>query len=416
MVTEKETKQEMVKKAQGAGTEIRSGHEIALRERKENEALARVTKYSPEIIRLVKDTVARGATTEELQLFLYTAARRGLDPLAKQLIFTKRWSTQLGRDVMTLITSIDGFRAIAERSGKYAGQDEPVFEEGRDGKYPVKATVTVYRRDTPNGERYPIKASAYWSEYLPDEKHDFMWKKMPHVMLAKVAESQALRKAFPEDLSGLYTQEEMQQSYEEQVIGATDKMSLDEASASGKIFLSDQRAQYLPEETPEEKELNRTDDNEQEAEKTEKPTVKEESWKLPAASEKQVDEYLKFCEDAALRTLAFKLVNDFGAKTFDGLSDRDAEKVLQELRQASKLERVPAKQSEAASEKKQSSPPNSGKMISGIQLNAIKQLIADPAKAKVASEYLEETGVAKIDVLTHEEAQALIRKLRTVKA
>jgi phage recombination protein Bet len=468
MVVKKETKQELAKKGQEVGTNFRSGQEIAVRERKENEALARVTKYSPEVIRLVKDTVARGATTEELQLFLYTAARRGLDPLAKQLIFTKRWSSQLGRDVMTLITSIDGFRAIAERSRKYAGQDEPVFEEGRDGKYPVKATVAVYRRDTPNGERYPIKASAYWSEYLPDEKHDFMWKKMPHVMLAKVAEAQALRKAFPEDLSGLYTPEEMAQSGigpedqssasnrqlkmgpEELLLPFGTSVGQDVADAAplggldseeewqelGKTEFADTKKQLVPADyyvSPQgEMAQLHVEQGIAEAERLadegklkdgipipNKLLVKEESWKLPAASEKQVDEYLKFCGDATLRSLAFKLVNDFGAKHFEGLADRDAEKVLVELRKASTLPRTKAQTQQPKPAEQKPAPAakeSSGQMISGIQLNAIKQLVADPAKAKVASEYLEETGAAKFDVLTHEEAQELIRKLRAVKA
>lgn len=411
MPTKKETKQEMVKKTQEVGTDFRSGQEIAVRERAENIAIEQITKYRPEFIRLVRDTVARGATPEELQLFLYIAVRRGLDPLAKQLYFTKRWNTQLGKEVMTVITSVDGFRAIAERSGKYAGQDEPVFEEAPNDRYPRKATVAVYRRDTPNGERYPVKASAYWSEYLPDEKHDFMWKKMPHVMLAKVAEALALRKAFPEDLSGLYSPEEMAQSG----IGPED----DQSTQSNRRLRMGPEELLLPfgtsvgEDVADAAQVMEL----REEEKTEKPTVKEESWKLPAASEKQIDEYLKFCEDATLRTLAFKLTNDFGAKHFDGLSDRDAEKVLVELRKASELPRTKAQPAKPAEQKPApAAKESSGQMISGIQLNAIKQLVADPAKAKVASEYLEETGAAKFDVLTHEEAQELIRKLRAVKA
>ena len=406
-MNKKETKE--TKKEVG----FQTGQDLAVRERKENEAIAKVTKLSPEIIRLVKDTVARGATTEELQLFLYTAERRGLDPLARQIYFTKRWSTQLGREVMTIITSIDGFRAIAERSGKYAGQDEPVFEEDGNSRYPRKATVTVYRRDTPHGERYPIRASAYWDEYLPDEKHDFLWKKMPHVMLAKVAEAQALRKAFPEDLSGLYTQEEMVQSG----IGPED----DQSTQSNRQLRMGSEELLLPfgtsvgEDVADAAQVMEL----REEEKTEKPTVKEESWKLPAASEKQIEEYLSFAEDPTLRTLAFKLINDYGAKHFDGLSDRDAEKVLQELRKASKLPRTESQAARPAEQKPQTQPARekeSGQMISTIQLNAIKQLVADPAKAKVAGEFLEETGVTKYDVLTHEEARELIRKLRAVKA
>jgi hypothetical protein len=71
-----------------------------------------------------------------------------------------------------------------------------------------EARVTVYR--LVQGQRGAFSATARWTEYKPDE--DFMWKKMPHVMLAKCAEALALRKAFPKQLAGLYVKEEMEQA------------------------------------------------------------------------------------------------------------------------------------------------------------------------------------------------------------
>lgn len=163
---------------------------------------------SEEQISLIKNTVAKGATNDELKLFLYQAQRTGLDPLAKQIYFVKR------AGIATIQTSIDGFRIIAERSGLYAGQDEPVFAEDKDGK-PIRCEVAVYKF-SPNGQRYKAAVGvAYWNEYKPPIGQDFMWNKMPHVMLSKVAESIALRKAFPQDLSGIYTDEEMEQSGQE---------------------------------------------------------------------------------------------------------------------------------------------------------------------------------------------------------
>ncbi len=163
---------------------------------------------NPQQVELIRKTVAKGATDDELKLFLYQAKRTGLDPLARQIYFVKR-ITSTGPHV-TIQTSIDGFRIIAERSGLYAGQDEPVFEE-KDGK-PMKCTVRVYKFGK-NGERYLASVGiAYWDEYKPPMGQDFMWQKMPHTMLAKVAESLALRKAFPQDLSGIYTSDEMEQS------------------------------------------------------------------------------------------------------------------------------------------------------------------------------------------------------------
>lgn len=165
--------------------------------------------FTQDQIDLIKSQIAPKATNDELKLFIHQAKRTGLDPLARQIYAIHR--KQNGVDKMTIQTSIDGFRVIAERSGDYAGQDEPVFET--DNGKPVKATVKVYRfrGDT----RYCAAVGvAYWGEYVPlyNGNPSGLWAKMPHTMLAKVAEALALRKAYPQDLSGLYTAEEMNQA------------------------------------------------------------------------------------------------------------------------------------------------------------------------------------------------------------
>lgn len=163
--------------------------------------------FTSDQVDLIKSQIAKGATDDELKLFLNQCKRTGLDPLTRQIYFMKR--KQGDRQVMTVQTSIDGFRVIAERSGDYAGQDEPEFIE--DNKRPTKATVKVYRWR--GDQRYCAAVGvAYWDEYVPMSGQDFMWRKMPHTMLAKVAEALALRKAYPQDLSGLYTNDEMQQA------------------------------------------------------------------------------------------------------------------------------------------------------------------------------------------------------------
>ncbi|MBF0365743.1 MAG: recombinase RecT [Oligoflexia bacterium] len=59
----------------------------------------------------------------------------------------------------------------------------------------------------------PLTATALFREYVPsNDKQAFVWKKFPSLMIAKVAEMLALRRAFPHELSGLYSQEEMEQS------------------------------------------------------------------------------------------------------------------------------------------------------------------------------------------------------------
>jgi len=158
--------------------------------------------FTREQIDLIKQTVAKETTDNELALFLYTAKRTGLDPLVRQIHAVKRSGK------MSIQVGIDGFRLVAQRTGCHAGTDDPVYEIGKDG-LPVKASVTVYR--IVNGQRCPFTATARWSEYFPGEAQGFMWKKMPFLMLGKCAEGLALRKAFPAELSGVYAPEEMEQ-------------------------------------------------------------------------------------------------------------------------------------------------------------------------------------------------------------
>src|SRR5579875_93827 len=188
-------------------------------------SLAERMGLSAEQLNLIRNTVARGATDTELEFFLLTAKRAGLDPLSRQIHFIKRnvknadgqWES-----VATIQTGIDGYRAIAERSGEYDGQDEPKFVMSDDGVTPISCTVTVYRKGMTRG----ISATAYWNEYVQtrwdDKKKAFvpvgLWGKMPRNQLAKCAEALALRKAFPLVMSSIYTHEEMEQAANDEVV------------------------------------------------------------------------------------------------------------------------------------------------------------------------------------------------------
>jgi phage recombination protein Bet len=171
---------------------------------------ARALEFAPEQRQMIRDMYAKGSTDDEFAMLMAIAQARGLNPITKQIHFVKRWDSRNNRSVWSAQASIDGLRATAERTGLYAGQDEPEYIE-RDGAI-VACKVRVYRKDW--GSR-PAVGVAYWSEYVQigkDGKPTDFWRRMPHVMIAKCAEALGIRKAFPEDCGGLYTPEEMAQA------------------------------------------------------------------------------------------------------------------------------------------------------------------------------------------------------------
>ena len=154
--------------------------------------------------------VSRGnlAPRPTVEAFLQHCRRTGLDPIARQIYAIERggkWGIQI---------SIDGARLVAERSREYRGQTAAQWTA--DGEKwvdvwlaktpPAAARVGVHRE----GFVEPLVIVATWDQYA--QPNGAMWKKMPALMLAKCAEALALRKAFPQDLSGLYTSEEMDQA------------------------------------------------------------------------------------------------------------------------------------------------------------------------------------------------------------
>jgi len=158
-------------------------------------------------------------TVPELQLFAMVAHRTGLDPFAKQIYAIKRG----GR--VTHQTGIDGHRSSAERTGQYLGSTEPEYElcdcgdKESPNEHPKLARVVI-RRAHPSGHVVEQTGIARWHELKPDhfkperarDYLDSMWWRQPLRQLAKCAEADGLRKAFPRVLGAVYIAEEMEQA------------------------------------------------------------------------------------------------------------------------------------------------------------------------------------------------------------
>jgi phage recombination protein Bet len=200
--------------------------------------------------RLIRDQLAPKASDAEIRVFLALCQRLDLDPFARQIYLVGRWDSRASREVYAPQVSIDGFRLVAQRTGEYAGQAGPEWcdESGvwRDvwlsQTPPAAARVGVYRR----GWAAPLYRVALWSEFQQtkkDGKPSGLWAKMPSVMLAKCAEMQALRAAFPNELSGVYGVEELAQATPVEVVREEPAHTVDVdglvsalATASGEAF------------------------------------------------------------------------------------------------------------------------------------------------------------------------------------
>lgn len=158
-------------------------------------------------------TYMKGASKDELELFANICQRTHLSPEMKQIYPVPRWDAKLGKEVFSFQVSIDGFRLIAERTGRYAPGRENTYTYN-DKDELISATAFV-KKQTADGTWHEVAYTAFFKEYVQLKKDGTpskFWKDMEHVMLGKCAESCALRKAFPADLSGLYTVEEMSQA------------------------------------------------------------------------------------------------------------------------------------------------------------------------------------------------------------
>lgn len=170
---------------------------------------------------LAQSGIDNDVTNAELASFLHLCQRTQLDPFSRQIYLIGRWDRKQNRKVFTPQTGIDGYRVVAHRvvtqTGQTFGYEDTIWCD-QSGQWndvwlsdqpPSAAKVTVLR----NGQRF--SAVALFQEYVQtnrDGARTGMWAKMAANQIAKCAEALALRKAFPHDLAGVYTAEEMAQA------------------------------------------------------------------------------------------------------------------------------------------------------------------------------------------------------------
>ncbi len=186
-------------------------------------------------VELLKATICKGASDNELALFLEVCKAKRLDPFSGQIHAVKRKERDAKSDSwiekMTYQVGIDGFRVMAERTGDRDGQDPPEWC-GPDEVWkslwlsstpPVAARVRVWRQ----GRSRPYTGLAYWSFYVQTfkgkdgvERPNRMWERGGPHMLAKCAEALAYRMGFPEELAGLSAPEELEHVDNDRPTGA----------------------------------------------------------------------------------------------------------------------------------------------------------------------------------------------------
>lgn len=163
---------------------------------------------------LLKHYMPVGCGPDGAKRFHEAAERWGLSIEARQIWACRNFDSKRNAHVLTFPATIDGLRLICERTGEYEGMTKPEWC-GADGVWhdvwlkatpPAAARVGVYRR----GFREPLVMTALWAAYFAAKSP--MWAKMGPQMLAKCAEALARRAAFPANLSGLYTLDEMAQA------------------------------------------------------------------------------------------------------------------------------------------------------------------------------------------------------------
>lgn len=165
--------------------------------------------HEDELIEVLQGSLYPGAMVGSVKLVINYCKASGLDPMQKPVHIVPMWDNKAKQMRDVVMPGIGLYRTQAARSGEYAGVSEPEFGEDVAGNvgglsitYPKWCRVTV-RRLLPNGTVVDFTAKELWMENYATKGKDSaapnaMWQRRPYAQLAKCAEAQALRKAFPE--------------------------------------------------------------------------------------------------------------------------------------------------------------------------------------------------------------------------
>lgn len=159
---------------------------------------ALVSWNTPENVSLIRETYAKGLNDQQFNLYLAICFSRGFNPMANHIYGF------ISQGKVVTCTGIDGLRSLADSSGCYFGSSTPFYEYNHDGSL-KSCTVTV--KKLVKGQIGEFSAIIYLDEFKNSNPN---WKTKEKHMSAIRAESHALRKGFPEKLSGIYLKDEVE--------------------------------------------------------------------------------------------------------------------------------------------------------------------------------------------------------------
>ena len=171
--------------------------------------------------RVLRDAIFPSAESDEAVCMAVDYCKaRGLDIFKKPVHIVPIWDKKKGRLVETVWPGIAELRTTAARTGDYAGKDAPEWGPDKTQQFDSNVTVTfpewcrVTVHKIVHGHRVGYTGEVYWIEtYASKGKANTpneMWRKRARGQLAKCAEAEALRAAFPEEIGGEHSAEEME--------------------------------------------------------------------------------------------------------------------------------------------------------------------------------------------------------------